>query len=81
MTARTCQDSVFLVIENTLIPYKYLVMVRHRQGMGEKCLVAAWTAEDALVQIEVQYEIRGNKKPDYFISSIEPYVPVIANAD
>lgn len=65
---------------SALLPYKYIVMVRHRKGPGEKCLVAAWTAEDALTQIEVQYDIRGHRRPRYFVSSIEPYVPVIANA-
>lgn len=58
------------------VPYKYIVTLRSRRETtpGLRCFVMAWTAEDACVQIEVQYEIRGNPKPEWRVTAVDPWV-------
>lgn len=62
---------------HSLRPLNYIVTVIDAvwpNSPGTRHFVAAWTAEDARTQIEVQHEIRHSPKDRFKIVKIEPWV-------
>lgn len=59
------------------VPYKYLVTIASSlpgRLVPAPLRVDAWSAEDAIVQAEVQLRIRSNPESPYRVSNVEPYV-------
>lgn len=58
---------------NTLTPHEYRVRAWSTAGLLKTCWVKAWSADDAIVQVEVRLRIRGSMNPHWTISTIEPF--------